>query len=235
MKLSKLLSTSILIVLALLLSGAKPASPASKNPRTKQDQDQSSSQQHLPDAQQSIASSLAGLAKIAESIHRDAKIAYRQYQSDQNSYSSPTMVVQIVLAVVGLLYVGTALLQWRAINQQAKLMQANFDQWIDLTNWRCAEKMHELKIWVDLVNPTAFPMKFTGFVAIAEDKQDLGDAVRIRSLKGASRTTGREQLSAYGGGAIVHGTPLSRDSQRVLNADLEPGPRPGPRGNLHSP
>jgi len=74
--------------------------------------------------------------------------------------------------------------QWRALKEQADILkqqvtltQAQFDQWIDLTNWRCPEKTHELKIRVDLVNPTGFPIEFTGYVAVANDKQPFENLV----------------------------------------------------------
>lgn len=74
--------------------------------------------------------------------------------------------------------------QWRALEEQADILKqqlaltlAQFDQWIDLTNWRCPEKTHELKIWVDLVNPTGFPIEFTGYVAVANNKQPFENLV----------------------------------------------------------
>jgi hypothetical protein len=89
----------------------------------------------------------------------------------------------LVMVFTGAL-VRTSWLQWKAIRAQVTLMQAQFDQWIDL-DWRCAERTHDLKIWVDLVNPTGFPMKFTeGYIAVAEDKRDFGpDVLSPRSPK----------------------------------------------------
>lgn len=113
----------ILIALVLLPSVAPSANNASKTPRRQQHPNQAAAQNELTETEKSEAKSLAALAQIAESAHRDAIAAYAHYQADQNSYSSPAMIVQIVLSIIGVLYVGTALLQWCAINRQANLIE----------------------------------------------------------------------------------------------------------------
>ncbi len=123
MKLSSTWFASILILSVSVLNGVKGVSAASKTPRRQQHPNQAAAQNELTETEKSEAKSLAALAQIAESIHRDAITAYAQYQAEQNSYSSPAMVVQMVLSVIGVLYVGTALLQWRAINRQADLIE----------------------------------------------------------------------------------------------------------------
>ena len=56
----------------------------------------------------------------------------------------------------------------RAIEKQANLMQAQFDQWVDLTNWRCEKQLRNniLRIMVDLVNPTQFPITYSGEIIV---------------------------------------------------------------------
>src|SRR5260370_15637570 len=95
----------VLIVLALLLSGARSESAKPRNLGVKQNHNQTSPQQQLTDTEQSIAKDLSSLAQTADAIHRDTVAANRQKAADQNSYSTPAMRVQICLAIVGLLYV----------------------------------------------------------------------------------------------------------------------------------
>jgi len=69
-----------------------------------------------------------------------------------------------------------ALFTWRLTvvsGRQVALMQAQFVQWVDLTNWRCAEqpRNNKLQILVDLVNPSGFPMTLSGNITIDEDEQ----------------------------------------------------------------
>jgi hypothetical protein len=55
---------------------------------------------------------------------------------------------------------------------QAKLMQAQFDQWIELINWRCVGKPQnkKLRIMVDLINPTKFPITLTGNLTVGGEE-----------------------------------------------------------------
>ena len=57
------------------------------------------------------------------------------------------------------------------------LTQAQFDQWVALTNWRVVEKpkSDRLKIRVDLINPTGYPMIIDGKIAIGDEARGFGN------------------------------------------------------------
>ncbi len=87
-----------------------------------------------------------------------------------NGAVTATATVFIAAFTVALVYVSRR--QWKILERQADLMQAQFDQWIDLTNWRCAGKPRDnkLRIMVDLINPTGFPITLTGNLTVGEEK-----------------------------------------------------------------
>ena len=72
----------------------------------------------------------------------------------------------IVLTGIGGAGVYFAIRTLRAIEDQAKLMvrqadlvQASFDQWVELTNWRIGQPQNnKLRIMVDLINTSNFPV-----------------------------------------------------------------------------
>jgi hypothetical protein len=83
------------------------------------------------------------------------------------------LACNVSLAVIGFFGVRAAIRTLRAIKEQAremkeqadlmerqtKVMEAQFDQWVQLINWRI-EKTYpqELRLTVDLLNPTGFPI-----------------------------------------------------------------------------
>jgi hypothetical protein len=103
----------------------------------------------------------------------------RSYTYNYYYPEKPTVSIvwfQTITTVLLLLFTGglwiTSIWQWRAIERQATLMQAQFDQWIELTNWRCVGKPRDnkLKIMVDLTNPTGFPITLTGNLTGGEEE-----------------------------------------------------------------
>jgi hypothetical protein len=89
-----------------------------------------------------------------------------------------TIAATILLTIFTGALVVTSFLQWWAIGRQADLMQANFDQRIELANWRMERpRDHKVRIWVDLVNPTGFPLTITGSLAVGEKEQQFQDEI----------------------------------------------------------
>jgi hypothetical protein len=67
----------------------------------------------------------------------------------------------------------------KIIKRQTNLMQAQFDQWVELGNWGTRRpEDRKLRINVDLVNPTGFPMMFSGKVTIGKEEKTF-DKVRL--------------------------------------------------------
>jgi len=117
----------ILIASALLLSAAKQGSAASKNPRPNQHE---KSPTKLPDAAQqqeekeflsTLQSSQAAFLETLRTIERQAKAEREENSPKPETYSSPSVRIQIGLLIVGVVYSILAALQWAAINRQAKI------------------------------------------------------------------------------------------------------------------
>ena len=170
MRRSKLWLMLILIELVLLLSDARTGNGQPRNPDTNPHKASSANNKNSS-GQQPIRSNQSTTDNTAQ-----------KRNSQQSALADVGHVVEILstffIALFTALLFCTSIKQWRALNQQVTLMQANFDQWIEL-NWRCTGKApdNELKVWVDLLNPTGFPMKFTGYVSVANDKRHFEDEV----------------------------------------------------------
>jgi hypothetical protein len=117
----------ILIAAALLLSAA------SENPRTIQHKSQPARTQNPVKNQQpqvpivpptELQSVEAALSEAIGTIKQQAVTAEKQAAAYEETYCSPPVVVNIVLAAVGLGYLIFACLQWRAIKKQAKIANA---------------------------------------------------------------------------------------------------------------
>ena len=87
-----------------------------------------------------------------------------------------TAIATMFIAAFTVALVSVSRRQWRTfekqsaiLDRQATLMQAQFDQWINLTNWECVGKPQDnvLKVKAGLVNPTNFPIKVTGTLIVA--------------------------------------------------------------------
>lgn len=72
----------------------------------------------------------------------------------------PANLPTVLLVLIGIGATWAALRTLWAIERQAALMEAQFDQWVVLTNWRTWKKLRNgvLRVTVDLVNPTNFPI-----------------------------------------------------------------------------
>lgn len=84
-------------------------------------------------------------------------------------------VATVFIAAFTVALVRVSRQQWRTfekqsgiLQKQVSLTQAQFDQWINLTNWRCVGKPQDnaLKVRVDLVNPTNFPITVSGHIVV---------------------------------------------------------------------
>jgi hypothetical protein len=119
MKRSKPLSALILIVLALLLSGAKGEIAKSKNPRANQHQSEtirhpdSTGNQELQIPLAVWQRNQAALNESIATVKEQAEAAKRQADAYKETWRSPSVLVQIVLTFITggfLIYAG---LQWR--------------------------------------------------------------------------------------------------------------------------
>jgi hypothetical protein len=150
--------------LALLLSGVSSARSDEKH----QDPDhrRSDSKANVPTPAFTIIVQPAPVHVIQQAPPIEEK------QAAEKSYERP-MITDWGVLIVTLAYTGISLGLWCTTNRQAKLMQAQFDQRIELANWRCVEKPRDdqLKIRVDLVNPSGYPVTFTGYLRVGSQEQ----------------------------------------------------------------
>jgi hypothetical protein len=91
-----------------------------------------------------------------------------------------TAIATVLIGVFTVALVCVSRRQWQTLKRQADiferqatLSQAQFDQWVDLTDWRCSgqPQNNKLQILVDLVNPSEFPMTLNGTLTIGEGEQ----------------------------------------------------------------
>jgi hypothetical protein len=74
------------------------------------------------------------------------------------------------LVFIGLGGVIAAIWTLRQIKRQADLTQAQFDQWVELENWRTKKPTDRFTVQVDLVNNTAFPVTISdGYLTVTSD------------------------------------------------------------------
>lgn len=84
-----------------------------------------------------------------------------------------------ILMIVGIGGVTAALLTLNAIKNQGssmkaqnKMMLAQFDQWVYLNNWRVDNPWSDrIRVQVDLINPTSFPMTISSGYMTFDDNQ----------------------------------------------------------------
>lgn len=126
MKLSRRCSTSILIVLALLLSGVGRVSGDSKDhPAQQHKLDTAQHDQPIQEKEPQVPSAIwqATVSALRESIadnKQQAIAAQKQAEANKQTFCSPAVIVNEILAVVGAGYLFFMYLQWSAIDQQAK-------------------------------------------------------------------------------------------------------------------
>jgi len=80
----------------------------------------------------------------------------------------------VVLVFVGIGGIIAAVSTLRAIKKQADLMQAQFDQWVDVENWRVNKGSDKFIVWVDLINHTAYP------ITLVEGQLTIGENGGVR-------------------------------------------------------
>ena len=77
-----------------------------------------------------------------------------------HEYLQPPNVLNLALVIVGIIGIVIAICTVRTVRKQTNLMQAQFDQWVVLADWRTwnQPRSNVFRITVDLVNPTDFPI-----------------------------------------------------------------------------
>jgi hypothetical protein len=116
-------SAALLVLLALAL----PLSVASKDSRTNHHKGEAArpaepiKQQEAQVPLSVWQSTESALSKAIQAIKQQAVATEKQAESDKETWRSPSVLVNIVLAVIGLGYLIFAGLQWKAINKQAKI------------------------------------------------------------------------------------------------------------------
>lgn len=113
--------------------------------------------------------------------HKDtpAETAAKQREKDKEDHianrtlrsAEITAGATVVLMFAGIGGVIAAVRTLRAIKRQADLMQAQFDQWVELENWRTKKpELDKFIVWVDLVNHTAYPITLDdGYLTISDN------------------------------------------------------------------
>lgn len=114
---------TLLATTTLLLVFIAAASPASQHTRAQQDHDQASSsvqkkQPQVPFSAQQGAQTVLG--ETARSKKGSSVAEENGARAQQDGWSSPAVIVQAFIAVVGLGYLIFACLQWLAIKGQAR-------------------------------------------------------------------------------------------------------------------
>jgi len=145
----KQLLPSILIALVLLLSGVSSGIAIGQNAST----------------------SNAETSQIKKSRPQPTPRAPDQSEIPWRKIGADIGDVANVLSTI-IIAIFTYLL-WKVSHQQAVLI---FEQWIDL-EWTCAEKEHgdQLRVCVNLVNPTKFPITFSGDLTVGHVKRCYED------------------------------------------------------------
>jgi hypothetical protein len=79
----------------------------------------------------------------------------------------------LLLVFIGIGGIWAAIRTLNVIERQANLMEAQFDQWVDLTQWRIGNQPRNdsLRVLVNLVNPTQFPITLNGEVTVGNKKR----------------------------------------------------------------
>ncbi len=78
------------------------------------------------------------------------------------------------LVLIGGFGVCLAVRTLRAIERQAALMETQFDQWVELTNWGAQKPRNDrIRITVDLINPSAFPLTVSGEITIGDERREF--------------------------------------------------------------
>jgi hypothetical protein len=104
-----------------------------------------------------------------------------------HEYLLPPNVLNLALVIVGIIGIVIAICTVRTIGKQTNLMQSQFDQWVTLTNWRTWKQPRNdtLRITVDLVNPSEFPITLSEGILIFER---YGDSIQKTKYMLGERT-----------------------------------------------
>lgn len=129
MKLSSNWSRSIVIALVLLLSGAGSVSATSGNPRRNQhktfaaEPNKPTNDQHSEIPCAVLRSSEGALREALRTMKQQAEAAEKLADAYKANWGSPSVLVQIGLLFVGIVYSIFAGLQWAAINEQTQVAE----------------------------------------------------------------------------------------------------------------
>jgi len=108
------------------------------------------------------------LESLATAARQNVEAASKNLEAMNRQADTMTKMLKSVGAQTGLMEK-----QVIAMQNQANLMQAQFDQWIDLENWTINRKMDSLVIGVDLVNHTAYPITLDEGVLIISENEGM--------------------------------------------------------------
>jgi hypothetical protein len=130
MRRSRLLSTSILIALALLLSVGRSASGQSNQARPNQhkeaaDKDANTTKQTQEVPMIPLAVYQADLREALRTIHAQEEAAAKQQNPKSEPFDAPSNLIAIGLLIVGTIYSLFAQKQWAAIKEQARIARAS--------------------------------------------------------------------------------------------------------------
>jgi hypothetical protein len=96
---------------------------------------------------------------------------------DWHDAFAPSTWSNWALVIVGVGATIAAIYTLNAIKRQARLTEADFDQSVKLDNWGVRGPQNsKMRINVDLINPTAFPMTFSGKIKIGSEERPLDKA-----------------------------------------------------------
>jgi len=96
---------------------------------------------------------------------------------DWHDAFAPSTWSNWALVIVGVGATIAAIYTLHAIKRQARLTEADFDQSVKLDNWGVRKPQNsKMRINVDLVNPTAFPVTFSGMIKIGSEEIPLDQA-----------------------------------------------------------
>jgi hypothetical protein len=120
---------------ALLLLNLASGDAASQNPRSDQSKKAATGQSNLAQHQQAqviplstFQSEQAALLEELRAIKAQTEAQRQQAQAEHETYSSPSVRVQIGLLAIGVLYTIFACLQWSAIKEQANIANRAIEQ-----------------------------------------------------------------------------------------------------------
>lgn len=80
-----------------------------------------------------------------------------------------------IVALFTVALFATSYLQWKTIKHQAKIMEAQYNQSVNLINWNCSEKLgdNKLRIWAAFVNSSDYPITFSGSITVERETSNF--------------------------------------------------------------